>query len=159
MKCRRINPENGMVVWFGVKDVKSASGFYADEDKICGAPYRKGDINMDEIVVYDSSYAKPTFQNDSNKHDNYADGSEGVANSLRQRLSVLKHELWYDYENGMPLPDKVKSKAIIDAYVIKTILSHPDVIGISGFESEKDGHSYSCYAVINTAYGKIELGI
>ena len=131
MKCRRINPENGMIVWFGVKDV----------------------------IQNETGENQAVFQDENDKHANYADKSEGVANSLRQRLSVLKKELWYDYENGMPLPDKVKSKAIIDAYVIKTILSHPDVIGISGFESEKDGHSYSCYAAINTAYGKIELGI
>lgn len=131
MKCRRINPDNGMIVWFGVKDVI------------------QNETGINEAV----------FQDENNKHANYATGSEGVANSLRQRLSVLKHELWYDYNRGMPLPDKARSKAIIDAYVIRTILEHPDVIDIEGFESEQERNNYTCYFVVNTIYGQIELGM
>ena len=131
MKCRRINPENGMIVWFGVKDV----------------------------IRNEAGENQAIFQDETNKHANYATGSEGVANSLRQRLSVLKHELWYDYNKGMPLPDKARSKAIIDAYIIQTILEHPDVIDIEGFESEQERNNYTCYFVVNTIYGQIELGI
>ena len=131
MKCRRINPENGMVVWFGVKDV----------------------------IRNEAGENQAIFQDETNKHANYATGSEGVANSLKQRLSVLKHELWYDYNKGMPLPDKARSKAIIDAYIIQTILEHPDVIDIEGFESEQERNNYTCYFVVNTIYGQIELGI
>lgn len=130
MKCRRINPDNGMIVWFGVKDVK------VQDDK--------------NIAI---------FQNSSNKHDNYAKETEGVINSLRERLSVIKHELWYDYENGIPLTDKVRSKAIIDAYITQKILEHPDVIDIEGFESEQTKSNYSCYIIVNTIYGQIELGM
>lgn len=131
MKCRRINPDNGMIVWFGVKDV----------------------------IRNEAGENQAIFQDETNKHANYATGSEGVANSLRQRLSVLKHELWYDYNRGMPLPDKARSKAIIDAYIIQTILEHPDVIDIEGFESEQERNNYTCYFVVNTIYGQIELGI
>ena len=131
MKCRRINPENGMVVWFGVKDV----------------------------IRNEAGENQAIFQDETNKHANYATGSEGGANSLKQRLSVLKHELWYDYNKGMPLPDKARSKAIIDAYIIQTILEHPDVIDIEGFESEQERNNYTCYFVVNTIYGQIELGI
>lgn len=131
MKCRRINSENGMIVWFGVKE-----------------PPKKQ--KNSEVTV---------FQNSEDKHDNYATGSEGVANSLKQRLSVLKKELWYDYENGMPLVDKVRNKAIIDAYIVQTILKHPDVIDIDGFESRQDGSFYTCYFVVNTIYGQIEMGM
>ena len=131
MKCRRINPENGMIVWFGVKDV----------------------------IRNEAGENQAIFQDETNKHANYATGSEGVANSLKQRLSVLKHELWYDYNRGMPLPDKARSKAIIDAYIIQTILEHPDVIDIKGFESEQERNNYTCYFVVNTIYGQIELGI
>lgn len=131
MKCRRINSENGMIVWFGVKE-----------------PPKKQENS--EVTV---------FQNPEDKHDNYATGSEGVANSLKQRLSVLKKELWYDYENGMPLVDKVRNKAIIDAYIVQTILKHPDVIDIDGFESRQDGSFYTCYFVVNTIYGQIEMGM
>ena len=131
MKCRRINPDNGMIVWFGVKDV----------------------------IRNEAGENQAIFQDETNKHANYATGSEGVANSLRQRLSVLKHELWYDYENGMPLPDKVRSKAIIDAYIIQTILKHPDVIDVEDFESRQAGNFYTCYFIVNTIYGQIELGL
>lgn len=131
MKCRRINPENGMVVWFGVKDV----------------------------IRNEAGENQAIFQDETNKHANYATGSEGVANSLKQRLSVLKHELWYDYNKGMPLPDKARSKAIIDAYIIQTILEHPDVIDIEGFESEQERNNYTCYFIVNTVYGQIELGM
>lgn len=131
MKCRRINPDNGMIVWFGVKDV----------------------------IQNEAGENQAIFQDETNKHANYATGSEGVANSLKQRLSVLKHELWYDYNKGMPLPDKARSKAIIDAYIIQTILEHPDVIDIEGFESEQERNNYTCYFVVNTIYGQIELGM
>ena len=131
MKCRRINPDNGMIVWFGVKDV----------------------------IRNEAGENQAIFQDETNKHANYATRSEGVANSLKQRLSVLKHELWYDYNKGMPLPDKARSKAIIDAYIIQTILEHPDVIDIEGFESEQERNNYTCYFVVNTIYGQIELGI
>ena len=131
MKCRRINPDNGMIVWFGVKDViRNEAG--------------------ENIAI---------FQDKTNKHANYATGSEGVANSLRQRLSVLKHELWYDYNRGMPLPDKARSKVIVDAYIIQIILEHPDVIDIEGFESEQERNNYTCYFIVNTIYGQIELGM
>lgn len=130
MKCRRINSENGMIVWFGVKDV----------------------VKTDDSI-------KTIFYNKDNIHDNYASEAEGVANSLRQRLSVLKNELWYDYENGMPLFDKVRSKATIDAYIIQKVLKHPDVINIEDFESIQEQHDYSCYIIINTIYGQIELGM
>ena len=86
-------------------------------------------------------------------------GNPLVEYSLRERLSVIKHELWYDYENGIPLIDKVRSKAIIDAYIIQKVLEHPDVIEIEGFESEQTNHKYECYMIVNTIYGQIELGL
>lgn len=131
MRCRRINPDNGMVVWFGVKNV----------------------------IQNEAGENVAEFQDINDKHANYAEKSEGVANSLRQRLSVLKKELWYDYENGMPLPDKVRSKAIIDAYIIQTILKHPDVIDVEDFESRQSGNFYTCYFIVNTVYGQIEMGL
>lgn len=131
MRCRRIDKDTGNIVWFGVKDVTQ-------------------DSEGNNVAI---------FVSNNNKHDNYASGSEGVSCALRQSLSVLKNELWYDFANGMPLIDKIKNKAIIDAYVVKTILANKDVISIQGFESEQDRTSYSAYVVINTVYGQIELSI
>lgn len=131
MKCRRIDATTGNIIWFGVKEVSK-------------------DAEGNNVAI---------FENTTDKHDNYIGGSEGVANSLRQRLSILKNELWYDYANGIPLIDKVKSKSIIDAYIIQTVLKHPDVIDIEGFESMQENHAYSCYLIINTIHGQIELGL
>lgn len=150
MKCRRINPENGMIVWFGVKDVIKGHDYTVVSNNL---------LASNKVKVSDGVRNKAVFQNENDKHDNYATDNEGVVDSLRQRLSILKHELWYDYENGMPLIDKVRSKSIIDAYIIQKILEHPDVIEVEGFESEQDKHMYSCYMIVNTIYGQIELGI
>ena len=116
-------------------------------------------FGVKDVIRNEAGENQAIFQDETNKHANYATGSEGVANSLKQRLSVLKHELWYDYNKGMPLPDKARSKAIIDAYIIQTILEHPDVIDIKGFESEQERNNYTCYFVVNKIYGQIELGI
>lgn len=143
MKCRRINPENGMVVWFGVKDVIKRPIVEPNVDE---AP----DVEYENVAV---------FQDSNDKHANYAEKAEAVANSLKQWLSVIKHELWYDYEYGMPITDKIKSKAIIDAYIVEKVMQHPDVMDITDFESRQDGHFYTCYFIVSTIYGQIEVGI
>ena len=109
--------------------------------------------------AYKKEDGNANFYNTNNKHDNYGDKQEGLTYSLTQRLSVLQHELWYDYENGMPIIDKTKSKAIIDAYVIKTILNHPDVISIEDFESKVEQHNYSCKIKINSVFGSLDISI
>ena len=113
---------------------------------------RKIDAETGNIVWFGVKDANHTKVGDS-----YAESSEGVASSLRQRLSVLKHELWYDYDNGMPLLDKVRNKSIIDAYVIEVVLTHPDVIDIKSFDSEQNSHSYTCKMIVNTKYGQVNI--
>ena len=134
MRCRRIT-DKGNIVWFGVKDVE----YYVDENN--------------------EQHTRSIFVDNDNKHDNYSTEKEAIKDSLTQRLSVIKNELWYDYQYGLPLTDKVRSKAVVDAYIIKTLLNHPDVLDIEGFESLQDKNTYSCYFIINTIYGQIELGI
>ncbi len=99
------------------------------------------------------------FVNDTDKHDNYASEAEGVATSLTQRLYVIKHELWYDYEYGLPLIDKVKSKGIFDNYILTTISKHSDVLEIVDFISVNNKHNYMSYVLIKTIYGEIGLSI
>ena len=38
-------------------------------------------------------------------------------------------------------------------------ISISDVIDIEGFESEQERNNYTCYFVVNTIYGQIELGM
>lgn len=106
-----------------------------------------------------SSKNKMNWYNENDKHDNYAKEQEGVATSLTQRLSVLKNELWYNINEGLPLIDKYRNKNILDSYVASTILKHPDVINISEFTSSLNKNSYSCKVVVNTIYGNVDLTI
>lgn len=106
-----------------------------------------------------SSKNKMNWYNEDDKHDNYAKEQEGVATSLTQRLSVIKNELWYNVNEGLPLIDKYRNKNIIDSYVASTILKHPDVINISEFTSFLNKNSYNCKVVINTTYGNVDLTI
>ena len=106
-----------------------------------------------------SSKNKMNWYNEDSKHDNYAKEQEGVATSLTQRLSVIKNELWYNINEGLPLIDKYRNKNVIDSYVASTILKHPDVINISEFTSSLNKNSYSCKVVVNTIYGNVDLTI
>lgn len=91
--------------------------------------------------------------------ENYVDGQEAIRCSIIQKLSVIKEELWYDRQFGIPLIDKVTNKSIIDSYIARIILESEGVINIEGFESEIVNHNYECYFVINTKYGQLELSI
>lgn len=106
-----------------------------------------------------SSKNKMNWYNEDDKHDNYAKEQEGVSTSLTQRLSVIKNELWYDYNYGVPLFDKVKSKAFIDSYLISTILKHPDVTQLIDFTSNVDKNSYSCTFKVKTKYGDLTVNL
>lgn len=97
--------------------------------------------------------------NPDNKHDNYSDKQQGVVDSLTQRLSVIRRELWYDVNYGLPLLDKQKSKVAIDAFIGKTVLAHPDVDSIQDFDSKIINKVYTCSMKIITKYGEIILNV
>ena len=44
--------------------------------------------------------------NKNNKHENYGKEKEAIIDSLTQRLSVIKGELWYNVSAGLPLLEK-----------------------------------------------------
>lgn len=67
--------------------------------------------------------------------DNYSEGAKGVRDSLIQRLSVIKGELWYKSSYGLPLTEKIKNKGIYDSIVVNIITSHPDVANLISFDS------------------------
>lgn len=86
---------------------------------------------------------------------NYSSGSKGVRDSLIQRLSVIKGELWYKASYGLPLAEKIKNKGIYDSVIIAIITSHPDVKNIIEFESSisKAERSYKLRFSALTVYG------
>lgn len=85
---------------------------------------------------------------------NYAEKQEGVAYSLIQRLSVLKNELWWQINKGIPLLDKIKNKNIFDSVVISTILEHPEVTNIISLNTMVKGTQYFFEANILTIYNE-----
>ena len=93
--------------------------------------------------------------NDDNT--SFASEQQGVADCLTQQLSVLKNELWYRVTYGLPLLEKVKNKAIIDASVMDIITTHPDVVSILSFESEIKDKKYTCKVEILSNYGNITI--
>lgn len=109
-------------------------------------------------VVWFGSYGTNTdgtarFFNPNDKHDNFASGNTWVKDSLIQRLSVIKHELWYNYQYGMPLVDDGTARVTIDAFVMETIQNHEDVLEITSFSSRIEGHEYHCDVGFTTTFG------
>ena len=99
------------------------------------------------------------FYNTNNIHDNFSDKQQSVVDSLTQRLSVLKKELWYDYNYGMPLLEKQKSKLSLDSFIGTTILSHPDVRSIISFNSKVVNKKYMCDIKILSTFGEININL
>lgn len=89
--------------------------------------------------------------------ENYVENQKAISNSLTQRLSVLKNELWYNINYGLPLFDKVKSKTFMDTTVTQIIMSHPEVIRIINFTSQVKNNVYRYKATIISTYGQLVL--
>lgn len=85
--------------------------------------------------------------------NNYVSDTDAIVASLTQRLSVLKGELWYQVNYGLPLTDKIRSTKIFDAVICDIITSHPGVTGIVKFSSSIENHTYRFNAEILTIYG------
>lgn len=87
----------------------------------------------------------------------FSEEQQSVVDSLTQRLSVIKSELWYNVSYGLPLFDKVKNKIAMDGAVAAIVNSHPDVISMSSFESTIVNRKYSCKFQAVTKYGNIQV--
>lgn len=146
MRCRQSVLFTGLdgqkhyqIIWFN-RIIGISENFAVDEDVYCS----------EDLLVHDSEYIPS---------QNYVDGQSAVASSLIQRLSVLKGELWYSVNSGLPLTDKIVSKGIIDAYVSSTILEHPDVKQIKSFTSNVKNHQYECTFTVLTTFGDLIVSV
>lgn len=126
MKCRRMKDNN--IVWFG--------SYGVNED---GTAKRYDETTQSKFVP----------------QANYADKQEAIALILKQKLSVIENELWYQMNFGMPLMSKQKSKGIIDSYVISIISKQQDIVDILEFNSSLDKTIYKCNFRVLTKYGVI----
>lgn len=93
---------------------------------------------------------------DENKNS-FSDKQQAVADSLSQRLHIIKTELWYNISFGLPLFEKTKSKTLIDSTVLNIVVAHPDVLNIKSFSSSIVNHEYTCSMQVMTKYGIIDI--
>lgn len=118
---------------------------------------------MDRLYLPDShidwNFPITIFAGTAKKTDsNYSEEDENVADSLQQRLSVIRGELFYNIIHGVPLSDKV-NKIVIDTSIMSIVNAHPEVTGIVNFESEQIGDKYSAQLQISTIYGTVNLSV
>lgn len=106
-------------------------------------------------IVWFNSYGKD-LNGKSLKANNYSEGNDGLCDSLTQRLSVIKGELWYSINYGIPLFDKV-NKGIMDATILDIINSHSDINTIKSFESTVENRDYKLEFTAISNFGDIEL--
>lgn len=120
--------------------------------------------NNTHHLVWFGSYGKNTdgtakFYNSNNKHDNYGEKQQAVADSLIQRLSIIERELWYAVEYGLPLLEKLTKKAEVDIEILDIVNSHPDVREVLEFDSSINGREYKAQIKVLSTYGTVNLEI
>jgi len=147
MKCRQskifindLGVKQSEIVWFG-KVFDTSYLLYCSNSTICNDTLVCGDVTL------------------HSEEDNYVDRQAGIASSLNQRLSVIRGELWYAINDGLPLADKIVSKGLIDAKIASIIMKHPDVQSIQRFTSVVEKHAYSCHTVIMSKYGELTIDV
>lgn len=86
--------------------------------------------------------------------DNYSIDKDSIVPSLMQRLSVLKGELWYQVNYGLPLVESHNSPVVFDMVIYDIISSHPGVSSIRSYQSEKVGHTYTFTCEIVSIYSE-----
>lgn len=116
-------------------------------------------INDVQANLIENGYAVTIVEKNENlpkyitESKNYVGEQQGVVDSLIQRLSVIKGELWYNPTYGLPLVDKIRSKGLMDAAVADIIYNQPDVELINSFTSDiGKSHIYSFDFSVITIY-------
>lgn len=174
MKCRNLSEKNHNIIWFG-KDMESPTTiYYMKKDRTFGYGTDLDTIaqsfKIDGTTYYyklgANSLINGTFGSESNfttslgkctlttpKLPNYVEDTDAVVASLIQRLSVIKGELWWQVNYGMPLTDKVRGTTLYDMVVTDIITSHPGVASIQSYSSNLVGHTYTYTCTIKTVFG------
>lgn len=164
MRCRKSiwndDKQCYNIVWFGSKG-KNADGtaIFCDEGEgtrtISENEYQYNTtVDDKKIVIIKPDIAKEL-------HNNYAKDKDAIVNSLRQRLSTMKNELWYDYLYGLPLLQRGVTKAMIDSEAMMMIEGTPGVNSLISFKSEVDkaNHEYKLNFVVDTIYGNVSISV
>lgn len=121
----------------------------------------KIEINVedyDNITLILNEYGTAKLY-DNIQHNNFSKEQQAVSDSLNQSLSVIKNELWYNYNFGIPIESQNKTKLNIDIFIINTINSNSDIKNIIEFNSIVEKGHYSCNMIVDTVFGKVALTI
>ena len=85
--------------------------------------------------------------------DNFNDYNiNNVKDSLISKLSILKGELWYKSNYGLPLTEKTKIKSIIDVAVLDIINDQQEIKSVISFDSIVNNHNYILNFSLATIY-------
>ena len=110
--------------------------------------------SIDNNIVWFKSYGIDEEGKAKKVNDNFVENEKAVAQSLKQKLSVIQGELWYHINYGLPLYNKVKSKGVLDAVILGILEDHPSVKKIINFKSSIVNHKYTFTFTVNTIYNK-----
>ena len=83
--------------------------------------------SIDKNIVWFKSYGIEEDGKAKKVDENFVENEKAVAQSLKQKLSVIQGELWYHINYGLPLYNKVKSKGVLDAVILGILEDHPSV--------------------------------
>ena len=110
--------------------------------------------SIDKNIVWFKSYGIDEDGKAKKVDENFVENEKAVAQSLKQKLSVIQGELWYHINYGLPLYNKVKSKGVLDAVILGILEDHPSVKKIINFKSSIVNHKYTFTFTVNTIYNK-----
>ena len=110
--------------------------------------------SIDKNIVWFKSYGIEEDGKAKKVDENFVENEKAVAQSLKQKLSVIQGELWYHINYGLPLCNKVKSKGVLDAVILGILEDHPSVKKIINFKSSIINHKYTFTFTVNTIYNK-----
>ena len=160
MRCRALS-KNHHVIWFG-KDLETPNKVYYSlnngEVGYTGKPASSDLISIQnkdyKLIPDDNSPVTGKLQPKDQEGfvgvyslttmpvQNYVSDTDAVVASLIQRLSLIKGELWYQVNYGIPLTENTFSVALFDSVISDIIVSHPSVAAIENYQSYISGNTY-----------------
>ena len=108
-------------------------------------------------ITIDSDGVKHSVFTDDKK--SHCDGLDAVCQSLTQRLSLIKGELYHFMNAGFPLLEKNATKQVLDAHIINVVSHHREVQSIDKIESKVLNRAYTCKLYFTTNYGSSYIEI
>lgn len=93
------------------------------------------------------------------KNDNFVSDIDALAQTLTQKLQVMRSELWHNMSFGLPLLENKKSKMLLDTAVADIVLSNENVLTIQSLDSRINGEVYECDILVKSIFGDISISI